>query len=51
MGKNTKILYGGSVNAKSISAIMQEGKVQGVLVGTASLNAREFANLVKKSTL
>lgn len=50
-GKNTKILYGGSVNAKSISAIMQEGKVQGVLVGTASLNAQEFSNLVKESVL
>ena len=50
-GRNTKILYGGSVNAKNITAIMHEGKVPGVLVGAVSLNAREFASLVKAARL
>lgn len=49
IGRNIPILYGGSVNAKSIAAIMQEGRVQGVLVGAASLNAKEFTSLVKKA--
>ena len=45
------ILYGGSVNAKSVRDIMREGSVQGVLVGSASLNAKEFVRLVKNSIL
>ena len=49
IGKTVPILYGGSVDAKSIAGIMQEGKVQGVLVGAASLNAREFLSLVKSA--
>ena len=49
-GRNIPILYGGSVNAASIAAIMQEGRVQGVLVGAASLNAKEFISLVKEAT-
>ena len=47
-GKNIPVLYGGSVNATSIAAIMQKGRVQGVLVGAASLNAKEFISLIKK---
>ena len=47
-GRNIPVLYGGSVNATSIAAIMQKGRVQGVLVGAASLNAKEFISLVKK---
>jgi len=47
VGRNVPVLYGGNVDAKSIAAIMREGKVQGVLVGAASLNAREFSSLVK----
>ena len=48
-GKNTPILYGGSVNAKSIAAIMKKGEVDGVLVGAASLNAREFLRLIENT--
>ena len=47
-GRNIPVLYGGSVNATSIAAIMQKGRVQGVLVGAASLNAKEFISLIKK---
>ena len=49
VGRNVPVLYGGSVNAKSITAILKEGKVQGVLVGAASLNAKEFISLVKNA--
>ena len=49
-GRNIPVLYGGSVNATSIAAIMQKGRVQGVLVGAASLNAKEFISLVKEAT-
>ena len=45
------ILYGGSVTAKNIKQLMRDGNVQGVLVGGASLNAKEFVRLVKNSTL
>lgn len=48
-GRNTPILYGGSVDSKSISEIMNKGRVQGVLVGAASLESREFTRLVKNA--
>ena len=49
VGRNVPVLYGGSVDAKSIAAIMRVGKVRGVLVGSASLKPREFAALVKNA--
>ena len=49
VGRNVPVLYGGSVDAKSIAAIMRVGKVRGVLVGSASLKPREFASLVKNA--
>ncbi|HEB13709.1 MAG TPA: triose-phosphate isomerase, partial [candidate division CPR3 bacterium] len=45
------ILYGGSVDAKNIKPLMRDGNVQGALVGSASLNAKEFVRLVKNSVL
>ncbi len=45
------ILYGGSVDSKNIKRLMRDGNVQGALVGSASLNAREFVRLVKNSIL
>ena len=49
VGRNVPVLYGGSVDAKSITAIMRVGKVRGVLVGSASLKSKEFAALVKNA--
>ena len=40
------LLYGGSVNAGNIKEIAQIPYVDGVLVGSASLNAEDFAALV-----
>jgi len=42
------ILYGGSVKIDSIEEIAKIDSVDGVLVGSASLNAKEFATLIKK---
>ncbi len=40
--KNIKVLYGGSVNKKNISNILKIKDVDGVLVGGASLNVKDF---------
>lgn len=39
------ILYGGSVNSKNVSTFTSKIGFDGVLVGNASLNYREFSNL------
>lgn len=42
-----KIIYGGSVNAGNAEDILKIGKVDGFLVGSASLDAKEFISIVK----
>ncbi|MDQ4489588.1 triose-phosphate isomerase [Sinomonas sp. ASV486] len=42
-----RLLYGGSVKAASAAAILGEKDVDGVLVGGASLDAAEFASIVR----
>jgi len=44
---SVRIQYGGSVNAGNIVAIMAEEGVDGALVGGASLDAEEFALIVR----
>lgn len=44
-----RIIYGGSVNSKNIVSFFLEGKMEGALVGGASLDPREFSALVKNS--
>ncbi|GGE62448.1 triose-phosphate isomerase [Nesterenkonia cremea] len=41
-----RILYGGSVKAKNVASILKGADVDGALVGGASLEAEEFANIV-----
>ncbi len=43
----TRLLYGGSVKANNVGAIMSERDVDGVLVGGASLDAGEFASIAR----
>ncbi|AWB92187.1 triose-phosphate isomerase [Aeromicrobium chenweiae] len=43
----TRILYGGSVKAANIAAIMAKSDVDGALVGGASLQADEFAGIAR----
>lgn len=42
-----RLLYGGSVKANNVAAIMRERDIDGVLVGGASLDDAEFANIVR----
>ena len=42
----TRLLYGGSVNAATIDSLMAQPDIDGVLVGGASLDPREFARIV-----
>ncbi|MBU1015042.1 triose-phosphate isomerase [Patescibacteria group bacterium] len=45
------ILYGGSADSRNIQGFLQEGNVQGALVGAASLRGAEFVRLVKNALL
>ncbi len=42
-----RILYGGSVKAANIDQLMAQSDIDGVLVGGASLDPREFARIVR----
>jgi triosephosphate isomerase len=46
-GDSVRILYGGSVKAANIAAIMAQPDVDGALVGGASLQAEEFAAIAR----
>jgi triosephosphate isomerase len=42
-----RVLYGGSVKSGNIDALMAQPDIDGVLVGGASLDAQEFARIVR----
>ncbi|HLC65396.1 MAG TPA: triose-phosphate isomerase [Candidatus Nanoarchaeia archaeon] len=44
--KEIKVLYGGSVSPSTIKGFLSEKSIDGVLVGTASLDPRTFAKLL-----
>ena len=46
-----RVLYGGSVKSSNVVAIMAQPDVDGALIGGASLEAEEFAAIVKYPTL
>jgi triosephosphate isomerase len=47
LADDVRVLYGGSVKAANISAIMAQPDVDGALVGGASLDATEFAGICR----
>lgn len=47
LGKETKILYGGSVTQKNINEIIHTEHVDGVVVGSASLSMRDFLPIIQ----
>ena len=49
-GKNTLILYGGSVNSSNASELFNQSDIDGALVGGASLNAEEFCRIVNMAS-
>ena len=48
ISKNIRLLYGGSVNSKNAAGYIKEAGLQGLLVGGASLKAKEFIKIVKE---
>ncbi|MCU1594674.1 MAG: triose-phosphate isomerase [Frankiales bacterium] len=46
-----RVLYGGSVKSSNVAEIMQQPDVDGALVGGASLEAAEFAKIVRYPAL
>src|SRR5438105_14930259 len=45
--EQARVIYGGSVNPRNIAEIVADTHLDGVLAGSASLNADNFANLVR----
>ena len=45
MAKNIPILYGGSVSSKTVKDFLPDGWMQGVLVGSKSLDAKDFVRI------
>lgn len=43
---NVRIIYGGSVKSGNIASFIRDGKMEGALVGRASLDAEEFIRIV-----
>jgi triosephosphate isomerase len=48
---NTRVLYGGSVKAANIAAIMAQPDIDGALVGGASLDPEEFVKICRYTEL
>lgn len=48
IAEKTKIIYGGSVNSQNVIDYIKEARMDGVLVGSTSLNASEFAKIIEK---
>ena len=49
LAQQVRILYGGSVKSGNAAALMKQPDIDGALVGGASLDAGEFASIVKAS--
>jgi triosephosphate isomerase len=49
VAQGSRILYGGSVKADNVDALLAEGEIDGALVGGASLSAPGFVSIVKKA--
>lgn len=46
IGSHIPVLYGGSVDSYNARAIIEEGMVDGLLIGRASLNPGEFSKII-----
>ena len=47
VAEKIRILYGGSVNASNVAALMDEPDIDGCLVGNASLNVDQFSAIAR----
>jgi triosephosphate isomerase (TIM) len=50
LADGVRVLYGGSVKAANVAELMEQPDVDGALVGGASLDATEFAGIVRYRT-
>jgi len=48
LGETAAILYGGSVSSKNANDFITKAGFQGLLIGGASLNHKEFVKIIKK---
>jgi len=48
ISKKVRIIYGGSVNSSSVEGYIKESMMNGVLVGDASLKAKDFIAILRK---
>lgn len=46
-GGSVKVIYGGSVDEKNVKAFLQQDKINGVLVGGASLDPQQFLRIIE----
>ena len=46
---DVRIIYGGSVKSTNVASFLREGKMEGVLVGGASLDPREFTEIIRNA--
>ena len=46
-GTQIRVIYGGSVTDENIASFLHEGRMQGALVGGASIDAKKFASLFR----
>ena len=47
--KNSKVLYGGSVNSKNIDTLKMINNIDGFLIGGASQDPKKFIDIIKKT--
>lgn len=46
---NIPVLYGGSTDSENVVSFLEKESVDGVLVGSSSLDSKEFLNMINKS--
>lgn len=49
VGEDLKILYGGSVNPENVKNFFNEPGIDGVLIGSASLNVGDFGKIISET--
>ena len=47
LADSVRVIYGGSVNSGNVAELLIQPDIDGALVGGASLNAKEFSNLIR----
>lgn len=49
LGQDTKVIYGGSVDSKNAVEFLKQSDIEGLLVGKASLDPKEFSAIVESA--